>query len=119
MLYTTALSVVGWGLECVAFYLVIGGFPEGAPVLLAAAFLYALTTILGAVSFLPGGLGVTDGSMAALLVTMGMLPTESVAVAATCIIRFATLWFAVLVGFVAYLVFRRKYGSVGAEAAGS
>jgi uncharacterized protein (TIRG00374 family) len=105
----SVLSVAGWSLECVAFYLVVGGFPAGHPEVMAAAFLYAFTTILGAVSFLPGGLGVTDGSMSVGLVQMGMLRADSAAVTATVIIRFATLWFAVLLGLLAFIAYRRRY----------
>ncbi|MCA9563084.1 MAG: flippase-like domain-containing protein [Myxococcales bacterium] len=109
LLVATALGVVGWGLEALALYLLIGGFPGTEPSLLAASFLYALTTILGAVSFLPGGLGVTDGSLTFLLTEVGSVASRSMAVAVTFLIRLATLWFAVFVGFAALFIYRRRY----------
>jgi uncharacterized protein (TIRG00374 family) len=109
LVLTTLLSIAGWGLECVAFFWIIGGFDAGQPDLLAATFLYAFTTILGAISFLPGGLGVTEGSMSVGLVELGLLGTESLAVAATYLIRFATLWFSVILGLFAFIVYRQRY----------
>jgi glycosyltransferase 2 family protein len=109
LLLATVLSVAGWSLECVAFHLVIGGFDGARPELVAATFLYASSTVVGALSFLPGGLGVTEGGLSVGLVELGLLPTESLAVAATYLIRFATLWFAVLLGVLALGLFRRRY----------
>jgi uncharacterized protein (TIRG00374 family) len=109
LLLMTGLSMVGWGLECVAFYGIISGFQGGQADLGAAGFLYALTTVLGALSFLPGGLGVTEGSMSLGLVELSLLPSQSSAVAATVLIRLATLWFAVAVGLVALWAYRRRY----------
>jgi glycosyltransferase 2 family protein len=108
LFFCTFLSMGAWWLECLAFYLVISGFEASSPSLLAATFLYAFTTILGALSFIPGGLGVTEGSMSVGLVQMGMLATSSHAVAATVIIRFATLWFAVALGVIAFTFYRRR-----------
>jgi glycosyltransferase 2 family protein len=109
LLIATVLSVAGWSLECVAFNWVIGGFDGARPELVAATFLYASTTVIGALSFLPGGLGVTEGGLSVGLVELGLLPAESQAVAATYLIRLATLWFAVALGVLALGLFRRRY----------
>ncbi|MBN1947281.1 MAG: flippase-like domain-containing protein [Bradymonadales bacterium] len=109
LIYGTVMSVAAWLLECVAFYLVIRGFAGAQPNFLAAVFIYSFTTILGAISFLPGGLGVTEGSMSVALIELGLMSSTSMAVAATCIIRLATLWFAVLLGSLAFLAYRRIY----------
>jgi uncharacterized protein (TIRG00374 family) len=89
------LSVVSWFFECLAFYLVLQGL--GIDVSLGAAtVLYAFASLAGAVSMLPGGLGVAEGSLTGLLVALGTpLPD---AAAATLLIRAATLWFAVALG---------------------
>jgi len=103
----TALSVASWACEAVGFYLVLGGFDVQRAPLLLATFIYSATTLGGVVT--PGGLGVTDGSMAALLNLTAGFP-KATAGAATLIIRLCTLWFAVVVGVVALLVFRRRVG---------
>ena len=52
-----AMSVVSWGMEGLAFYWIIealGGQQEGV---LGAMFIFSMTTIMGALSFLPAGWG--------------------------------------------------------------
>ncbi|MFH2007299.1 MAG: lysylphosphatidylglycerol synthase transmembrane domain-containing protein [bacterium] len=105
---TTLLSGAAWLCECVGFWLVLRGLPGGAIPVQLAIFIYAATTVLGALSFLPGGLGVTEGSMILLLVRTARGMTHSAAVAATLLIRLCTLWFSVLVGVAALLAFRRR-----------
>jgi uncharacterized membrane protein YbhN (UPF0104 family) len=61
-----------------------------------AGFVYAFGTIIGSLTMLPGGVGVTDGSFVFLIVQKGF--SKDSAVASTFIIRAVTLWFAVGVG---------------------
>lgn len=89
------LGMVAWFSECVGFLFVLDGVDVHLK-LLSASFIYAFSTVVGAVSFLPGGLGVTDTSIAGLLI-LAKIPKDA-AVAATFIIRGATLWFAVIIG---------------------
>ncbi len=93
-----ALSVLAWGAEGVGFGLVVR-FYEPAGGYLESVFGYALSTLLGAASMLPGGLLAAEGTLAALLGIQG-LPAAAAA-SATLIIRAATLWFAVLLGLLA------------------
>ena len=65
-----------------------------------AMLIYAATTIAGALSFLPGGLGVTEGAMTILLVAERRRLDRATALAATLLTRLATLWFAVALGLV-------------------
>jgi uncharacterized membrane protein YbhN (UPF0104 family) len=108
------LGILSWAGECVAFYLVLDGLGinPSAQLLLAATFILAVSSLAGGASMLPGGLGVADASIAGLLVLLvnddGM--TRSVAAAATILIRFATLWFAVLIGAVALAGLERRLG---------
>jgi glycosyltransferase 2 family protein len=104
--WSTALGVAAWACECIGFAVVLAGFPDTAVPLGLATLIYAATTIAGAVSFLPGGLGVTEGAMTLLLVESGGVDAAT-AVAATVLIRFATLWFAVGIGLVAMAIARR------------
>lgn len=103
----TLLSILAWFSECVAFYLIVRGFPTASASLLLCTFIYALMTVAGALAFLPGGLGVTEGGMALLLVRLARGLDSSAAVAATLLIRIATLWFAVLLGIAALILFQR------------
>ena len=111
LLAATLLSLAAWACECFGFYLVLGGFAGTSSVpLLLAVFIYSATTLGGVVS--PGGLGVTDGSMTALL-SYAAAFTAATAGAATLLIRLCTLWFAVLVGVLALLIFRKRVGLSG------
>jgi uncharacterized membrane protein YbhN (UPF0104 family) len=95
------LSVVAWFLECLAFNMILGGFGVALP-LRATTFVYAFASLAGAVSMLPGGLGVAEGSLTGLLVGLGTPLPE--AAAATLLVRGATLWLAVALGVVTLLV---------------
>lgn len=104
LLSATLLSVFAWSAEASAFYIILHrmGFGVG----LSFAFsVYALSTLAGALSFLPGGLGGTEVVMVGLLL-LGGLP-EAQAIAATVVIRLTTLWFAVLFGVMALMLGRR------------
>ena len=111
LIVTTALSVASWFLECLAFWIVVHGFPGARLPLQAATFIYAAMTVAGALSFLPGGLGVTEAGMLALLATFGGGIGRGTAAAATFVTRACTLWFAVAIGLVALAMYSRRPGS--------
>lgn len=100
LLLGTGLSILAWFAECLGYLGVFWGhgIATGPGV---CTFLYAFSTLIGVVS--PGGLVVTDASLAegARLLIPGV--SLSLATAAAFVIRAATLWFAVLVGSLALL----------------
>lgn len=101
-----ALSIVAWFLECLAFALILDGLAVPLP-LRSATFVYAFASLAGAVSMLPGGLGVAEGSLTALLAGLGTPLPE--AAAGTLLVRAATLWLAVALGVVTVAAaFRRS-----------
>ena len=65
-----------------------------------------LGSLAGALSFLPGGLGVAETSMTGLIRVLGDVP-KAAAAAATVLIRLSTLWFAVAIGLVGLAVEER------------
>ncbi|PQA52221.1 lysylphosphatidylglycerol synthase transmembrane domain-containing protein [Amnimonas aquatica] len=94
------LSLVAWLAEGFGAWLVLRSLMPDIPLSLAL-FIYGFAMLVGALSFLPGGLGGTEATMTGLLVLQGMALPE--AVAATVVIRLATLWFAVVLGLFAVL----------------
>ena len=62
------------------------------------ASIYSASIILGSISMSPGGLGVTEGSFAGLLTLQGFELQATLVLA--IIIRFFTLWFAVIIGLI-------------------
>lgn len=111
------LSLVGWGLEGFALHLLIGGFGYH-PALSFSVFFYATATLAGALVPVPGGLGVTEAVIHEQLVHVAGTP-ENVATACMLLIRLATLWWAVLVGFLALALLRSRFPrELGAARAG-
>ncbi len=111
LLIAVSLGAVSWFGECVAFFLILTGLgiDPSWHLLLAATFVFGAAAWFGALSLLPGGLGVAEASAAALLLLTIDDPvlTGSVAGAATLLMRFATLWFGVLLGVLALAVVSR------------
>lgn len=99
------IGVTSWLGECVAFFLVLVGLgiPATWSVLMASIFVFAASTWVGGASMLPGGLGAAELTVAGLLLVTIDDPamTSALAGTATLLIRFATLWFGVLIGIIA------------------
>ncbi|MBA3947799.1 MAG: flippase-like domain-containing protein [Herpetosiphonaceae bacterium] len=111
LLISTLLSVISWFGECIAlYYVLIGlGIPGDARLLLISTFVFAASTLFGLVSFLPGGLGVSEASSAGLLLLLVAGLSRGGAAAATVLIRFCTLWFGVSLGLIGLLIFEQRY----------
>jgi uncharacterized protein (TIRG00374 family) len=105
LLYGIALGVVAWGAEGVAFYYIMQVLGNDLT-LSTALFIYAFSILVGALSFLPGGLGGAEITMVTLLMLNNVAQPQ--AVAATVLIRVATLWFAVALGIFALTLPERK-----------
>lgn len=100
------ISLLSWSCEALELYLVFISF--GLTGFLAPYFIYSFSTVVGAVSMLPGGLGVTEGAIAGLMQLLNI--SVGISTLATLIIRATTLWFAVIVGLFYLLLAERKYG---------
>lgn len=104
LLYGIFLGLIAWGAEGVAFYYIMHLLGSDMS-LQTALFIYAFSMLVGAISFLPGGLGGTEATMVALLILNHVAQPQ--AVAATVLIRLATLWFAVALGVIAMAMAER------------
>jgi uncharacterized membrane protein YbhN (UPF0104 family) len=98
----TALSAVSWLCECLAGYVCVRGLRLDLS-LADTIVVFSLGSLAGALSFLPGGLGVAETSMTGLMRVLGEVP-KAAAAAATVLIRLATFWFAVVLGLVGLAV---------------
>jgi uncharacterized membrane protein YbhN (UPF0104 family) len=101
----TLLSAVSWFCECLAAYVCVRGLRLDLT-LADTVVVFSLGSLAGAASFLPGGLGVADASMTALMRALGDV-SKAAAAAATVLIRLATLWFAVALGLLGLAVEER------------
>jgi glycosyltransferase 2 family protein len=103
----SVLSAGAWMLECLSLWVILGGFGEATSIPLSM-FFYSTSTLAGAIVPSPGGLGVTESALLGQLETLGGV-AEGNATAAMLLVRFATLWFAVLVGFAALSWMKRRH----------
>jgi uncharacterized membrane protein YbhN (UPF0104 family) len=99
LVWPVLLSIAGWSLEGIALHLLLVGFGQSVE-LSFSLFFYATATLAGALIPVPGGLGVTEAMIREQLVLVAGAP-EPIATACMILIRLATLWWAVIVGFVA------------------
>ena len=101
LLVAVGIGTISWLGEGIGMYYVLRGLdvPGGWETLSIAIFVLAFSTVVGAVSALPGGLGAAEASIAGMLILLLGL-TKDTATAATLLIRFATLWFAVALGLI-------------------
>lgn len=104
----TGLAAAAWLLEAVAFRVLLDGTNAGGG-LATAVVVYALATLVGAASMLPGGVGSTEAVMIALAMqtAVGLSLDRSTATLVTLLIRFCTLWFGVLAGLACLAILRR------------
>ena len=100
------IAVVAWFLECLSIYFVIQGFGQSISLVLSV-FLYSFASIVGAISLIPGGLGVAEATLSGLLVVFGF--SSSIAVGAALIIRLGTLWYGAILGFLVYMILKKKF----------
>jgi len=102
------LGILSWGAEALVLCLVGLSLGLEPPVTVGLALLaHAAGTVAGAVSMIPGGLGLTEITIGAVLLTT---MSETDAAVVTLVMRFATLWFAVLIGVLVLWRIRRSRG---------
>ncbi len=107
LLWPTLLSIAAWSLECLSLWVILHGFGEVTSVPLCF-FFYATSTLVGALVPVPGGLGVTESALQGQMMELGHV-RASTSTAAMILVRFATLWFAVVVGFVALSMLKKRH----------
>jgi len=105
--YPLVLSIIAWAAEGVSLWVLLRGFGAKASLLLAV-FFYETSSLAGALIPVPGGLGVVETMLREQLVYLGGV-SAAAATASMLLVRIATLWWAVLVGFVALGMLRVKY----------
>ena len=102
--YAVLCGMLYWLGDITCFYFVFQAFGIhiGWGILI---FSYCVSTILGVISAIPGGMGVTEGSMALILAGMGIPGT--LALTATLVFRLFSFWIWIPIGFFSYLSLRK------------
>jgi uncharacterized protein (TIRG00374 family) len=108
-----AITLAAWISEGIALHLILSGlgFEMG---IMKATVIFSFSTLVGVLSFLPGGLVVTDASLMGLLLQSGV-PSAHAAVAAM-MARICTLWLSVSIGSL-FLVINRNALTVNSQEA--
>lgn len=91
-------GIIGWSFECLAFMLIAQSLHIPMSFQMAT-FIYTTSSIIGAISFLPGGLGLMEGGLEFFVIDL-LSVNYTLSVALTLLIRFTTLWFGVSIGLV-------------------
>ena len=112
LLFAVLIGVISWGFEGLIVYLAVKAL-GGEISVLGSLFVVSLSALIGALSFIPGGLGITEGSIMALLMLTGI--GKEMAAATTVITRFSTLWLGVSIGVVGLILTNREFVKAGKE----
>ena len=99
------LSAFAWFFECLALYFVIIGFGQSLSLILST-FVFSFASLIGAISMIPGGLGIAEATISGMLQYFGLTSVDSVG--AAIIIRFGTLWFGAILGFGVHFIFKKR-----------
>jgi len=103
-LFSTLLSIGYWFIISLAIYFIFLALGIDSISFLATISTYIASLILGTLSFLPGGIGVTEGSLVGLLSLQGIEISTAVVVA--LLVRLFTLWYGVAVGLLSLKISR-------------
>jgi len=95
MLYSLPISFLIWILEIVRVYIIFSAFNVEVSFLIIAQ-VFIISTLIGLIPLLPGGLGTIDGLMIILFSAAGVPP--SISAAATIVERLISLWMTSIIG---------------------
>lgn len=92
------IGIISWLCEAYGLYVVMQEFSLDQAGAALGIAIYGMAILIGAISFMPGGLGGSEAAMIFLLVKAGFDTPSAVAITFIC--RMATLWFAVILGVI-------------------
>jgi len=106
-LYSTSLTVGHWLLVTLAVYFTFLAYNITSISFLETIPLYLSSVILGAMSFVPGGVGVSEASLAGFLALLDVDLTTTLTV--SILVRILVMWSGVIVGFIALRLVRDTF----------
>ena len=93
-----ALAICYWIIISLSVYVTLLAFGIEGVSFLKTISIYTSSVIIGVITFIPGGLGVTEGSLVGLFTLEGI--NVSIALILSVVIRLTTLWYSVSIGFI-------------------
>ena len=97
-LISISLSITYWIIISFSVYLILLAFNIESLSFLKSIAIYPTSVLVGVATFIPGGVGVTEGSLTGLLTLQGI--DVSLALVLSVVIRIFTLWFTIFIGFI-------------------
>lgn len=99
-------SLISWTINAAALFILVNSI--GDITITETMLSFSSSSIAGAMSMIPGGLGVVEGGMAGALQVFGI--SKSGAVASTIILRILSFWFTFIIGatILAYHLYRYR-----------
>lgn len=95
-------SIVAWSIDAIAVYFVFLGFNQNLDLVYTTFVMYT-SLLVGFITLLPSGLGVTELSVIGLLTSKGI--EISLAASIIIMIRLTSIWFATAIGLLTTKVF--------------
>jgi len=99
-------ALIFWAgdISCLYFALIGFGFLPHLPMVI---FAYAMARTLALISFIPGGLGITEGALALIFIGFGI--PSSIALAGVLIFRLISFWIPIPIGLVSFLSLKKRF----------
>lgn len=113
LLVSILIGVVSWFFEGVVIFFALKAFSVDISVL-SSVFTVSVSSLVGAISMLPGGLIAAEGSIMSILVLLFGVD-KAIASATTIVTRFSTLWLGVALGLIGMVIVQRKLNKKAAE----
>ena len=93
-----ALAICYWIIISLSVYVTLLAFGIEGVSFLKTISIYTSSVIIGVITFIPGGLGITESSLVGLFTLEGI--NVSIALILSVVIRLTTLWYSVSIGFI-------------------
>lgn len=106
LMVSTTLSIIAWFSDCLSLYIFTKSLNIDLSIL-HDVFIFSFGTLAGAISMLPGGMGVSEVSMTGMFLSFGV--DKTLAISLTLIIRVITLWLGVIVGLLVFFKNKSRY----------
>ena len=102
MIISISVGIFAWFVECVCVYLIVNYLNEFNISIFQSTFAHATSTLVGVISFIPGGIGATELTTSKIFVQYGIGTDYSIIL--SFIIRLATIWYATILGIIMFFI---------------
>ncbi len=102
LLISISAGVIGWFVECLSVYYLVNFFKEFDISIFKITFAHLTSTLVGVISFIPGGIGASEFTTTNIFLKYGVEIDSSIILAFA--IRLITIWYATILGFLIFFI---------------